>query len=160
MERLWTQRLWSTYYVPFLYNPFTLRHRQRRNRGSEELGEMWTGPSVGPRLLTPAQLLHKLSQEGSEDEIHQDEEADRASSLPSWSHGASWTPADVWVGTSAGPFGSAHDLTVCEFRPHIGLSAGFIYEFRLLKNPKPKERTSPCQAPVMCRGLLLLHLHP
>lgn len=68
---------------------------------------MWTGPSVGPRLLTPAQLLHKLSQEGSEDEIPQDEEADQASSLPSWSHGASRTPADVWVGTSAGPLGLA-----------------------------------------------------
>lgn len=89
--------------------------------------------------------LHSLcfGRERSDDEISQNKEPTWVFNLPSWSHKTDWKLEDVPNGNKC-------------YVPWLDLSMVYlIYEFELLKNQKPGNKTSTCQLPT----LLGTHYH-
>lgn len=85
-----------------------------------------------------------LVEERSDDEISQNEEPTWVFSLPSWSHKTDWKLEDVPNGNKC-------------YVPWLDLSMVYlIYEFELLKNQKPGNKTSTCQLTTLCWELIII----
>lgn len=83
--------------------------------------------------------LHSLffGRERADDEISQNKEPTWVFNLPSWSHKTDWKLEDVPNGNKC-------------YVPWLDLSMAYlIYEFGLLKNQKPGNKTSTCQLPTL-----------
>ena len=110
-----------------------------------EVRKGWTWGCM-PETGVLCNSWHSLffGRERSDDEISQNKEPTWVFSLPSWSHKTDWTLEDVPSGNKC-----------CV--PWLDLSMVYlIYEFRLLKNQKPGNRTNTCQLPTMCQELIII----
>lgn len=103
-------------------------------------------PETGVLCNSLHSLIKRLffDRERSDDEISQNKEPIWVFSLPSWSHKTDRTLEDVPSGYKC-----------CV--PWLDLRMVYlIYEFRLLKNQKPGNRTSTCQLSTMCQELIII----